>query len=68
MKVNVTPTPLPPVDTFLKGQLGFMHRRATLEEKATIDWWNARITALAKEAPKASGPAASSASKHSRAA
>lgn len=38
---------------FLDGQLAFLQRRATPEERALIRWWRDRLPQLAKQEPKA---------------
>lgn len=38
---------------FLKEQLVWIRRRASGAEKARINWWIERVTALAKQEPKA---------------
>lgn len=41
------------VADFLDGQLAFLQRRATPEERAQIRWWRERVPLLAKQEPKA---------------
>lgn len=41
------------VADFLDGQLAFLQRRATPEERALIRWWRERVPLLAKQEPKA---------------
>lgn len=48
-----TPAPALNVAEFVDGQLAFLQRRASPEERAKIRWWRERVGLLAKQEPRA---------------